>query len=33
MDVTVLFNKDITTEKNKDLEKKNKEVDFEVLDK
>ena len=32
-DITVFFNKNIITEKNKDLEKKNKEVDFEVLNK
>ena len=32
MNVTVFFDKDIITEKNKDLEKKNEEVDFEVLD-
>ena len=32
MNMTVFFDKDITTEKNEDLEKKNKEVNFEVLD-
>ena len=32
-DMTVFFNKNTTTEKNEDLEKKNEEVDFEVLDK
>ena len=33
MDMTVFFDKDAITEKNKNLEKKNEEVDFEILDK
>ena len=32
-DMTVFFNKDIITEKNENLKKKNKEMNFKILDK